>query len=120
MEEVRFRLWDHTLNVMIYDDFYISAKGNIVIIDKDNNLKEVKKEEKKLYTIMQYTGLKDMSGKPMYECDIIKYLAVGCIDSIVYKAPEFTTYKHNLPNHKVMVIGNIFENPEFPEYISEK
>ena len=71
--------------------------------------------------IMQYTGLKDMKGKEIYEGDILfesfseKYFKV-VFENGSFRA-EVDEYSLDLEDyaHICEVVGNIYENPELME-----
>lgn len=75
-------------------------------------------------TICQYTGLTDKNGKKIFEGDIVEYgeiygdVKFGLYSSInqgfYVEFPEDTLYREELGywSNKIIVIGNIFDNPE--------
>ena len=133
--EIKFRVWHHTLNKFIpADEWYLDLNGRLCFLDikgiTDDYLIEV---EENLYTAQQYTGLKDMNGKEIYEGDIISYwpsCAKGYNNTIV-KVPELTAFhwfaelemmldKSEYPNQcEIEVIGNIFKNPNLLDNTSK-
>ncbi len=146
MREIKFRAWVHDdkditegwmtfqVCVMLNGECYLDGD----ICDIDDCVK-----------IMQYTGLKDKNGKPIYEGDIVKahrfYDAVGQ-NMGVYEAEieEVCEVKYicdnaafglspvesedegyieplNCSDDGIEIIGNIYENPELiKEELNEK
>lgn len=68
--------------------------------------------------IMQYTGLNDVSGNKIFECDIIEYTQHHFNTDMVktrrkivkWKYDKWGVYETNAGESNVKVIGNIFEN----------
>lgn len=89
-------------------------------------------DEIAVYTLGQYTGLKDWDEKEVFEGDIIQYLYDGCDENDQYivewdeenlqfafkntKKEEYMAledmYDCDYGKHSIRVIGNIYDNPE--------
>ena len=122
MRENEFRAWDKLNKKMI-------SHNELFRVDCSNEypflalLKNFYQEDLDV-EIMQYTGLKDIDGKEIYEGDIVKcrtYIALmGCLGNLgveIIKFDEellrFGTHFNALSELKeIEVVGNIYENPE--------
>lgn len=117
MREIRFRAWDkQTRNwceLFEVDNIvqWYNRKHGIYRSFFDNHIE-----------LMQYTGLKDMDRKEIYEGDIVEY-GYNMIGKVYYDEAE-TSYVlaplDTRSSYEVLglegglkVIGNIYENPEF-------
>ena len=114
MREIKFRIWDKLNKEMI-------------------NIESINFQERRVYKdtvsyrkfedieLIEYTGLKDMDGKEIYEGDILfesfgeEYFKV-VFENGSFRA-EANEYSLDLEDyaHICEVIGNIYENPELME-----
>lgn len=115
--EIKFRAWDKEnkkffepatrLNAMTIS---ITLNGEII---GHPNIGEITS----LYVLNQYTGIDDVTGKQIYEGDIIKDVSAKPsfegIRSVDYYYGSFGVKDYHLWQlPKIEVVGNIFENPE--------
>jgi uncharacterized phage protein (TIGR01671 family) len=129
MREIKFRVWDgktmwyrgslqfdmmpFELTKKTFFEFEGVESGEIVV-----------GKATRLFEVMQYTGLKDKTGKEIYEGDIVRFLGpVGNVldMEVVFKDGCFCRYNHftmHIPLQSLTrrteyeVIGNKYENPE--------
>ena len=123
--EIKFRAWDKKRNKIdyVYKIFYGELTGKLLAIELSDKLLQEANE----FELMQYTGLKDSTGKDIYEGDILKInINVELRQSeeyqeVYYKNGEFRAHEWSLKellqyDAKEMcffVVGNIYEHPEF-------
>ena len=111
MREIKFRAWDgKKMRGQSKNDFFsIRHDGLLSMSNRDDCV------------LMQYTGLSDKHGKPIYEGDIIKsknwrfgiYVIEWCSGSFIIKCQNVNErIGGNLTRECFEVIGNIYENPE--------
>lgn len=121
MRELKFRIWSTVAKRWLCEDSqYLQMDGKKVHPAPWSTLSfDVSDNE---YTIQQYTGLKDINGKEIYEGDVIKgsganydnenFIGEVCYDfsypcfAIKVSENEYRGFE------EVEVIGNIYENPE--------
>ena len=121
MREIKFRAWDRFKQR--WSNYKIND-GTVYFMDKNTGVWYGSYNKRyKDFNLMQYTGLKDMRGKEIYEGDI---LANGN-DEKTYKVifengsfraefeGDFEEYSFDLIDVVLQgceVVGNIYENPE--------
>lgn len=125
--EIKFRAWDgkqmHLPEHSDDSDFYISCDGVVRYIKEvgvEGHTVELPRNE---YTLMQYTGLKDISGVDIYEGDVcesgtgdywlVKFVN-GCFYFVDRDGRNRNTYDYLQDSSywKHRVIGNIHEHPD--------
>jgi uncharacterized phage protein (TIGR01671 family) len=114
MRKIKFRIWDKHQFKFLYNWQEI-IKGHIDSFNTDINPKNINALEDELLVFQQYTGLKDINGKEIYEGDILQ-IQNGNIGAVVYYGLEYYI-KINESTHvtfhlKPNILGNIYENPE--------
>ena len=133
--QIRFRAWDNNEEWMV-DDMLLSFDGEILTDDvqpHDTPYKEIELADEGRYELMQYTGMKDVKGVEIYDCDIVNdgqhtYLVRfgEFTDSQNFQYPSarqtgfyivdiHTDETFPFYSHMYRVIGNIYENPELLE-----
>jgi len=112
MKELKFRVYDRLTN-KIYEVVTIHFRTVFVEFQIDSGL--VKRSSDKV-EICQYTGMKDYSGKEIYEGDIIEY-SNGMILRVGFMKGKFIGIYESIFGDEaydilkdVKVVGNIFEN----------
>lgn len=114
MREIKFRAWDKSNKEM-------------------NNIESINFQERRVYKdivsyrkfndieLMEYTGLKDMKGKEIYEGDILFESSSEEYFKVVFENGSFRAeadgYSLDLEDYDDIceVVGNIYENPELME-----
>lgn len=99
----------------VEDIEYTNGKISTYLLTPYGDYEVIKK------SVGQYTGLKDKTGKEIYEGDIIKYERKGISELLVvewckdYASFMFGHIKVEFALRYGEVIGNIYENPELLE-----
>lgn len=118
MREVKFRIWDG-IKLIYQDDInYIDFRSGFAsVFDKYNYVDNCSKGID-IDNIMQYTGLKNIEGKEIYEGDIVEFYS-NVEDEIITEKVEYHFGIYRAGDYfvgkiynKCKVIGNIYENPE--------
>lgn len=127
MREIKFRAWDKEEETMFnvgaiawsHNAFntssYVFGTNPHCYEDECRSPKHLNEE----CGFMQYTGLKDKSGKEIYEGDILEF-SNGKIRGKVFYDSGCFQLKSELDSdilfmyclNKMLVVGNIYENPE--------
>ena len=104
LREIKFRVWDSISKAFHY-------WGNI----QNNNFNDFDLEH---YTLLQFTGLKDINGRDIYEGDVCKYKNYKGVVSYEFRGYQCKPKNHNgldvlsYREDLIEVIGNIYQNPE--------
>ena len=121
MREIKFRIWDIDKRKFIVNEtdrlgYGDTKKCMSERVDFENNSVEINADES--YILSEYTGLKDMKGKEIYEGDILfetfreEYFKV-LFEKGSFRA-EVDEYSLDLEDYANIceVVENIYENPE--------
>ncbi|MCS8616165.1 YopX family protein [Latilactobacillus curvatus] len=122
MREIKFRAWDAKEKRMLEVNHLFNLDNKQPIEVWTNYYEGGYRFNPDKSELMQYTGLDDINGKPIYENDIVEF-EVGLIRTkaeVVYSRSQFTVnmnsvMSRSLDAYLVKVIGNRFENPELLE-----
>ena len=119
MRQIKFRAQDIASNKWLYGDLR-HHKDDVCIFEQGGT----KGEQVKRDTVGQFTGLRDINGKDIYEGDILKmvytnedsYLEVRFVRGVfafLWNGDLDDEFPCNAPTHEwAKVIGNIYDNPK--------
>lgn len=124
--EIKFRAYLKESKVIVNIESYFKIKAfldNTYYLDSNTiNDSNCIIED---FELLQYTGLKDVNGKEIYEGDVLAWRGNDTTDNsrlskVIYKGSSFYVVGINWmanwwleeQNGSYEVIGNIFENPE--------
>jgi uncharacterized phage protein (TIGR01671 family) len=112
--EIKFRAWNNDLK--LYSKPF-TLKSSILNFTDKNGLGVMKSLSDEI--IEQFTGLKDINGKEIYEGDICKHnndIAVIVFWEGAFIFNKYYTHNNSLTNFACIrtfeIIGNIYETPE--------
>ena len=119
MREIKFRAQDIASNKWLFGDLR-HHKDDVCIFDQGGT----KGEQVKRETVGQFTGLRDINGKDIYEGDILdvnyadeesrlEVRFVRGVFAFLWNGDIDDEFPCNAPTHEwAKVIGNIYDNPE--------
>ncbi|MDN7060893.1 hypothetical protein FIV11_04005 [Lactiplantibacillus plantarum] len=128
---IKFRAWDKVQNKMLLPDNIEFIHGQAYWAEASTDGQDECSNDGKvdgigaLFELEQFTGLKDVNGKDIYEGDIVRYTRWADHVGIVrYFKPEFELQNIG-PNidiaptltmrHELRIIGNVHENADLLE-----
>ena len=124
--EIKFRAWDieNEIICQVYRLEWVDGKLFAGCIPHSGNMKRVLNTEEN--PLIEYTGLKDKTGKEIFEGDIFSWLGHEVKAGKQIRPERIEEVKwdfynlHRLENltkgnRTVEIIGNIYENPELLE-----
>lgn len=134
VRDIRFRVWDKNQEKMIdvkyleYDNTAVNqfkGRGCLTSLSFRVGIGEESYRNISDVAIMQYTGLKDMNGKEIYEGDIVnfknfyfsgdkEFWATGVVefDNASYMIKGRYSDAYRWKDYTVEVVGNIYENDD--------
>ena len=124
--EIKFRAWlKYGKEIVDVEEIdFMNEVINYIDNDYENNEQEIVGAYFEDIELMEYTGLKDMKEKEIYEGDIVKLRANHGIGVIKYydewgafiveyiKPRPLAVLGMNYYKEDIEVLGNIYENPE--------
>ena len=139
--EFKFRAWDNISGSMTYldekdsNDFFIGYTDQklVLYVNEPADIESGGEHEQvdRWYinedcVIMQYTGLKDMNGKDIFEWDVISYTNMGIIITTPVAQSSYGWYPFTDKSYEletatnIEVLGNVYENDELTAFREEE
>lgn len=118
--KLKFRAWDN----VAFQMYFVGEEDDVVFTLDDNGIvaTDITQGEEEFQTLhhlqyMQFTGLYDRNGKPIYEGDIVTIQGASKIHTRKIEFEKGTFHFGYVPDgmceySEMEVIGNICENPE--------
>ena len=137
MREIRFRAWRNDEGYMVTSERgVLTALQHAMGLAFPPRFSSIDNQPKAgMFTLMQYTGLKDKNGVEIYEGDIItmdkngeksmhrvKYMDDNdypAFDLVPFVDCDCNALSYAMAECEIEVIGNIYENPELLEEASD-
>lgn len=129
MREIKFRAWDRKFKKWTS---YSIDDGLLMFYDDHAECWEIGREGER-FILCQYTGLKNINGEEIYEGDIVKAVSFSkwigvakysdenqafIFDDLDKKYRGKSTVFMNQFDDGFEILGNIYENPELLEEVS--
>lgn len=115
-DRFKFRCWDN-INEEWMDCIHLDIDTGYI-----TGFYNPEQAQKRRYTLMQCTGLKDKNGRLIYEGDVVKDISLNMMFEVGYKKcafylenEEHIGYFHELAaaySERLEVISNIYENKD--------